>query len=33
MMSLTLNALLFSATAFTGMGLLAWLAYGKNEGK
>jgi len=32
-MSLLLNALIFSLTAFAGMGLLAWLAYGKNEGK
>lgn len=31
-MSLLLNALLFSATAFVGMGVLAWLAYGRNEG-
>ncbi len=29
-MSLLLNALFFSVTAFAGMGLLAWLAYGKN---
>jgi hypothetical protein len=33
MMSLLLNALLFSATAFAGMGVLAWLAYGRSEGK
>jgi len=32
-MSLLLNALIFSATAFAGMGLLAWLAYGHNERK
>jgi hypothetical protein len=32
-MSLLLNALLFSATVFAGMGFLAWLAYGKSEGK
>lgn len=31
-MSLLFNALIFSATAFAGMGLLAWLAYGRNEG-
>lgn len=31
MMSLLINALIFSATAFAGMGLLAWLAYGRNE--
>jgi hypothetical protein len=33
MMSLLLNALIFSATALAGMGFLAWLAYGCNEGK
>lgn len=32
MMSLLINALIFSATAFAGLGLLAWLAYGRNEG-
>jgi hypothetical protein len=32
-MSLLLNALLLSATAFAGMGVLAWLAYGRGEGK
>lgn len=32
-MSLLLNALLFSATAFAGMCLLAWLAYGRSERK
>lgn len=32
-MSLLLNALIFSLTAFTGMAVLAWLAYGANERK
>lgn len=32
-MSLLVNALLFSATAFAGMGFLAWLAYGRSEKK
>lgn len=32
-MGLLLNALIFSATAFAGMGFLAWLAYGGNETK
>lgn len=33
MMSLVLNAMIFSATAMAGMGFLAWLAYGGNERK
>jgi hypothetical protein len=33
MMSLLLNAMIFSATALAGMGFLAWLAYGCNDGK
>lgn len=31
-MSLLLNALIFSATVFAAMGLLAWVAYTENEG-